>query len=217
MRLDLTDSLGKPEKNTNGVYGISVQSYARQVRSLRSIRKDVEHVVIAYDPAGAFDGLNENLVKEADLLARECRKQGLRVYKHHLALGNTITQNIADLPPQTQAILTLRDSTAYKQMEELIIFCNTQRITLLTSELASVYRGAALGFGNAPGMYVPHMISLLLQVKADGKSGLEQVKMRILQEKERMTHNKASLPNQGVVLSEEQEDLLDMVSVYTVS
>lgn len=47
---------------------------------------------------------------------------------------------------KTDAIVTLRDTTAYLHMSEIIAFCNRHKITLLSSDLSSVTAGAALGF-----------------------------------------------------------------------
>lgn len=202
--------------NTNGVYAVGVDSYAHQIRSLRSIRPDVKRVAIAYDPNGAYESLDMNLIEQSNRIVRECANQGIRAVKHHLSSQDKNLANLQDLVGHVDAIITLRDSTAYAQMENLISFCNSSGITLLTSELSSVYRGAALGFGNAPGAYVPHMIRLLVQERLSAKKPLEKLPLETVKEVERMTHNKKSLSSQGVRLTDEQSDLLDMVDIYTV-
>lgn len=214
--LDMRDTGNRRLPNTNGVYAVGVDSYTHQIRSLRSIRPDVQRVGIIYDPKGGYESPDTSLIEQSNGIARECHSQGLRAIKQHFSLRTPPKDALAELAGRVDAIITLRDNTAYAYMDQLISFCNANNITLLTSELSSVYRGAALGFGHAPSAYVPHMIRLLVQEQLTTKQPLENLPLETVKEVERMTHNKLSLPQQGIKLSAQQEDLLDMIEVHMV-
>lgn len=214
--LDMRDTGNRRLPNTNGVYAIGVDGYTHQIRSLRSIRPDVERIAVVYDPKGGYDSTDTSLIEQSNGVARECSNQGLRAIKMHLSIKQSPVDSLNDLVGRVDAIVTLRDNTAYAYMDQLVSFCNENNITLLTSELSSVYRGAALGFGHAPGAYVPHMIRLLVQEQLTIKQPLEKLPLETIKEVNRMTHNRQSLSQQGIALSQQQADLLDMIEVHMV-
>ena len=60
------------------------------------------------------------------------------------------------------------------------------------------------------------MVRLIVQQKVTDAPPLEHLLPEAIMEEERMAHNRAALPHQGVKLTQEQEDLLDMVSVHLI-
>ena len=61
------------------------------------------------------------------------------------------------------------------------------------------------------------MIRLMVQERLTKQCSLDQLPVQVITENSRMTHNPTSLAKQGVLLTEQQEDLLDMISVYEVA
>ena len=149
QEIDLLVSKDKPLPNTCGVFGKNVSSYqkARFDRSKAFIQ--ILKLLALYLHHKVHLIYTVHLQQAADLIQKECHQQDLQTRVSLLSSRTSPHFALNRLAGKVDAIITLRDTTAYRYMDEIIQFCNTHAITLVTSELASVYRGAALGFGNA--------------------------------------------------------------------
>jgi len=120
-----------------GVEGVG-HEYETQVETLLALKEDVKrigllqtHRSIAKD---AVDSDREHLVET--------------FHKHNIEVETLEVDSVDDAENKPDVICVLRDILYSDRLPHLIAYCNKNDVTLYTSELASVYKGAALGFGD---------------------------------------------------------------------
>lgn len=212
-RLELVDCNGHLLANTNGVCAVEARKFEKQVRTLRSLSGAVKTVAIVSGASGRFDLAIEQRESAAQKVLDECARQGLSAHRLFLIDGMNIENELAVLAKIYDAIITLQDDTIYGAISQLADFCNTHKVIFLSSELASVKCGAAIGYGNAPAAYVPYLIELIALQK-ENHLPLDAFELAALEDSIEMRHNMAGIRKQVRDLTQEKEDLLDMISIY---
>jgi len=136
----LTDTSGR----IVGVIG-AVQDYGRQVELLKAIRPHTKIALIPYDPVYTYGGFEEDLQR----VMYHLEKVGIEARTVEIALKGEIKDQIIRMIKGVDVIWGMREAAVQAHIKPLVALCNESGITLCTSELASVFQGAALGFGDS--------------------------------------------------------------------
>ena len=211
--LELATFEGHLLPNTSGVFTVNATNFEKPISTLQSVHGHVWSVGIVYDASSQFDVLANQRTQTVDRIIQECRRQGIYARPVLLSEDMDIATELELCADEFDAFITLKDSTVYASMDALSDFCAEHKIVLVSSELASVFQGAAIGFGNAPAAYVFPLIELIAQNLASHEpvNNFEAVE---IEENMQMRHNINNIKDQIPFLSKEKEDLLEMLSIY---
>ncbi len=137
--LKVIESEASSGNNLTGV--IDNVAHERQVDAYHFLKPDMKNVLMVYDAAGP--GLEESIVELKELFAAK----GVSVSPAPIYQTNELYQKVAPLITGVDSVLVLKDSTVVAGIDVLVKLCNRYGVTLMTSDLDSVDKGAAMGFG----------------------------------------------------------------------
>lgn len=140
VQLHLVDSLEQPGHATTGVH--VVQNHAQKLAMVRYLKPTIKNVLLIYDPRQGA-----GLTTDRNQLKKLCEQQGLHFSDMVVTNANDIFDRASQLIAQADVVFVLIDNTVVAAMESLVCICNTLHVPLYVSDLASVDKGAALGFG----------------------------------------------------------------------
>jgi putative tryptophan/tyrosine transport system substrate-binding protein len=147
------DTLGQelqahPEQHTATITGITESpNYEEQLDLLKLLKPATQHIVVVYDPTQGGE-LEPELAK----LRAACDRRSITVQPLAVNHMREIYQKTAAIleskaDPTRDVVFVFKDNTVVSGIESLIQLCNRYHITLYTSDLESVDKGAALGYG----------------------------------------------------------------------
>lgn len=145
----LVPSLTAPGPIATGIADVTAFE-PLQVQTLLTFKPNVTQILLVYDPSQgpAFDN---NVATFAQLFKQHgITLQPVVVQHHNQVVDKTATALDTLLRTHnaaTIAIMILTDHTTVTAVDGLIKLCNNHGVTLFTSELESVDKGAALAFG----------------------------------------------------------------------
>jgi len=214
-QLDLMRYEGRLVPNTTGVYTIGVQSYERQIRTLKALHGSVKNVGVVYDAYSKFDVMKYCKKQEAEKIMGECVKQGVEAHAVHLD-GDIQTEGeklmLFGKASQVDAFVTLKDCTVYKYSDKLAQYCEDNQIVYMASDLSSVMRGASIGFGCEPGAYAPALLSIIERRQRTG-APLHTIGVAFVEERTEVRHNMRNINKQIKNLPQYKRDLIEMVDI----
>lgn len=132
---------GKSKSNICGIESPS-HNYAKHLQILYSLKKDMKHVLIPFNPQG------RGLLQESLYITNELMREGIQVTPLFIHTIEELVPKITPFLKRIDTILTLRDDIAMKGINNLAPLCNAYHITAYSSDLFSVQNGAAVGFAN---------------------------------------------------------------------
>jgi putative ABC transport system substrate-binding protein len=119
-----------------------IEEYAEQLRLLKDLRPSLKKLLIVHD---------QNCAKyERDLthhIKPIAARMGIELVIVPVNSAQEINQKIPLSIAGVDAIMIFKDSMVVSALETLVKICSNNGITLYTSDLDSVARGAAAGFG----------------------------------------------------------------------
>jgi len=141
LRLNMVKSLEKPGGLSTGI----VEDYdiAQEVTLLRAVKPNIKTILLVYDPTQSSGGLQ--LKKEA--LEKVLTALGIKLLTVEVFHQSDIVPKTRAFIAQADVVMILKDHTVVSAVDSLIKLCNLHHVTLLTSELDSNAKGAALSFG----------------------------------------------------------------------
>lgn len=149
QELGLVKSLDHPEGITTGISDVTNHE-PTQVKTFLTLKPNVQQIVLVYDPAQSLSLDKERHNFEQLFAAAGITMESLIVEHHNQVLSKT-TSVLEQLLQKTNAadtaIMILTDHTTVSAVDSLIKLCNNTGVTLFTSELESVNKGAAIAFG----------------------------------------------------------------------
>src|SRR3990167_473247 len=137
---EFAQSLKSSNESTTGVY-VQVD-YTKEMDVLYTYKPKAKNVLLVYDPTHGT-GLEKYKYKIEEYI----KKYGMTLQSIEIYQTNEIQQKVAASLPGTDVVLVLIDNTVVAGIEALVTLCNRYGVTLLTSDLASGKKGAALAYG----------------------------------------------------------------------
>lgn len=149
IELGLVKSLEKPDSIATGISDVSNHEPA-QVKAFLTLKPNVQQILLVYDPSQSLTLDQERATFESLFAAQGVKVHPLIVEHHNQVLSKT-TAVLEPLLQKTAAantaVMILTDHTTVSAVDSLIKLCNNTGVTLFTSELESVDKGAAIAFG----------------------------------------------------------------------
>lgn len=139
-------------------------NYHRQIDYLFIVRPNIKKLLIIYDPTQS-SGLERDVQEIKKILKnRNVTVKAVEVYK-----TNEIIKKVSLFIPQYDVALILKDNTVVPAVDGLVKLCSRSGTTLYATDLDSVYKGAALGFGIKEYDFGRNAAACALKILIDGK------------------------------------------------
>lgn len=141
---DLVTTPNVPEK---GIFGVTsaVIDYARAATVLKMIRPNIKTVLIPYDPAFKHPGFDD----ERKRLAHHLEGSGVQVRTLTVDLHGDITEQLRPHLGNIDVIWSLREAAMQINARKVAKLCKELEVTFCASDLASVFQGAGIGWGDS--------------------------------------------------------------------
>ncbi len=199
VKLGLVSNLDGVINTTTGV--LSTSDYARQLKALVELKSTVQKILLVYDPAHG-----SGLEKDLKALEEEAQNLNLAFKTLEVANANDIAQKLPGLLPSTDVVLVLTDHTVVSSIDIVITLCNRYQVLVYTSELNSVDKGAALGFGVTEYEYGKVAASLAYSILINHQLSSQIPAVKI--ETQRIKINSKTAKLQGLDLTDAQLNVL---------
>lgn len=138
--IDLLEESGPLPHNLSVVS--DVEDYPKQLKLLKKIKPSAQKLLVVYDQGAAkYQRDLKNLFEPAAL------KENIELLTLPINLPQEIGQKIPLKMDGVDGIMIFKDSTVVSAIESLVKAANFHKVPLYASDLDSVAKGAALGFG----------------------------------------------------------------------
>lgn len=212
--IGIVDSYERPGRNVSGV-AMTLFDYASQMSSLRAICPALSQLVIvhgSYDDDAAMSGV---IARQMVLLREACAAHGIKVCVCAVSGESDLEEKLSAILSggQVQFVCTFSDFAILSSMELVIELCKKYKVPLCSAELASVYRGAAVGFGEHPSVFGRYGALFVADVLSERRL-LINTPVLTVPRSSVMRFNLEALQSQGVVLDARTRDLLTMCTIF---
>jgi putative ABC transport system substrate-binding protein len=129
-----------PGPNITGI--IEANDYEQQINFLLQAKPMTRNILLVYNPAQGAGLLKDKEQLATILINKKIHLQCLEVFQ-----TNEVYSKTAALIEKSDVLLILKDNTVVPALDSLIKLCTKNNVTLYASDLDSVAKGAALGFG----------------------------------------------------------------------
>lgn len=163
VKLGLIDSETSSGNNLTGVS--EMVDYEKALNLLKYFRKDLDTLLLVYDPT-----LDCGSQEEISRLKQIASRLSLHIKPIEVFKANEMLQKVSPFLKDGQALMVLKDNTVVTGLDVLVKLCNKQGIPLIASDLDSVDRGAALGYGVFEYDFGVESAKKALMILKDGKS-----------------------------------------------
>jgi len=136
----LVTSLTHPEGDVTG--SVERPEFEHQIELLKTIKPDTAKILLVYNPTQGSGLVKEKEEVEAVLKSHNIALATAEVVNIHEIYGKT-----AGVIADCDVVMVLKDSTVVAGLDALVKLCNAHHKPLLTTDLDSCDRGAALSFG----------------------------------------------------------------------
>jgi hypothetical protein len=201
-----------------GVYNMEMPS-ERYVHSIIGFRPQTKKVCIAYDSNTTNELLRHNIAHQvADLTARFA-EVNIEVILHCWTPQDMNVESLRIAAHEVDSVIILNEPAAAVHKKSLIRFCNAWNIFVCSSELDSVFEGAALGCGVSGAAFGAPLAGLIIEYLFLER-GLEHVEgwsLHRIPQQSGMRFNQWAFEIQGIQLPKDREELIYMKSVFDQS
>lgn len=200
-------------KRSTGVHSamVSPQECIDAIFALK--QGNVRQICIAYDPCEDSYQLSPFMYEQFVSLKKTLSKAKVKVVQHHWSVEELFEEELTEKMKNSDALITLRDLVIQLSHEKILAICSQTKTLLCSSELDSVFRGAAIGYGNAGAFYGGPLAYQLIKSLSDQKGILMDPPFE-LNEEPTVRFNKEKLEEQGGRLTAWQESLVNMKSIF---
>jgi putative ABC transport system substrate-binding protein len=203
VKLNLIDSFESSGNNLTGVTGISDNFYKIRAELLHFIKPNSKKVLILNDTHNPWGKVTQTQAETA------LRERDLSVYSISLSHKSEIESIVRPYLKDTGAdtVFALPSAHIAACIQLLSTICNEHKITLLSSDVASVEAGAALSVGKSAETYGIRAANLAVDILKKGKHP-KDLPISLFDEQEQFRCNPDAMKRQGLTLS---ENLLSML------
>lgn len=201
------DLIASKESSGNHLTGTTEEDdYQKQISLLFQVRPTIKSLLLVYDPTQAAG--KEQAKKDVEKLLQE---RGVKVTAVEVFNAHEINQKVHALMQDTDVVMIFKDSTIVPAIDVLIKLCERYGVTLFTTDLESVDKGAALGFGVYESSFGTGAGKLAEQILVHKKNPA-QLPIVVVDEF-RLKLNTKAMSKQGLVLDSGFVALLKAVEV----
>lgn len=137
------DLIKDKQSSGNHLTGTTEENdYRKQVSLLFQINPNIKNLLIVYNPTQ-----RGGLEKDKQEVEKLLQTHGVNVTSLEVNNSNEISQKSHSLMSGLDVVMVLKDNTVVPAIDALIKLCERYGVTLFTTDLESVDKGAALGFG----------------------------------------------------------------------
>jgi putative tryptophan/tyrosine transport system substrate-binding protein len=186
----------------------AMPDYHTQVDLLMLLKPEIKQVLLVYDPSQS-----SGLEADSQKVAKEFAALGVEFKKVEVSSVRDVQQKVPLLIGNNiDVIMILKDNTVVPAVDMLVRLCDRHGVTLYVSDLDSVRKGAALGFGVHEHSFGSEAAVCAYKIIHD-KLEPWQVPAK-LTNNFKFAINKAKLAQQNVKLSKKFDKLLKMVEIF---
>lgn len=138
--LGLVKSINKPEGFVTGA--IEVSDYETQLNLLLQLKPEIKSILLPYNPTQGA-----GLERDKNEIAQILSKKNIHLIACEIYNIGEIQGKLAVLIQKVDSVLVLKDNTIVSGIDAIIKLCNIYNKILLTTDLDSADKGAALSFG----------------------------------------------------------------------
>ena len=203
VELGLVETL---EKSGNALTGAAaITNYPLQIDLLLVVKPSIKNVLLVYDPAQST-GLEVDRVAIEKLFT----SKGVSFKAVEVFNVREVQQKLPLLiNKDVDLVMILKDNTVVSAIDLIIRLCESYGVTVFVSDLDSVQKGAAIGFGVHEYAFGADAAECACKILRDGLSP-DQIPLK-LTDKFRFTINRNKLKRQGIKLDEKLLQLLEVV------
>lgn len=203
VRLGILPVDGALRGNITG--SVATSNYPLQIELLLLLKPHTKKVLLLYDPVQS-SGLN----RDKDKIATEFKNRGVDLHVIEVFSTKDVQQKIPlVVNKKTDVVLILKDNTVVPLIGMLVKYCERYGVTLLASDLDSVDKGAAFGFGVREYSFGVSAAQCANSILFENRSAAE-VPIKIT-DAFRFAINRPALERQGVFFEGAQQRLLEAV------
>lgn len=140
----LVASTDIPEK---GIFGVTsaVIDYGRAVRVLKMIRPDIKTVLMPYDQNFVHEGFHD----ERKRLAHHLERIGVQIRTLTIDLHEDVAEQLRPHLQNIDVVWSMREAAMQINARKVAKLCKEMEVTFCASDLASVFQGAGIGWGDS--------------------------------------------------------------------
>lgn len=204
------------DENTNKhLIGVKTvfPDYRNQIQTLLDLRPSAKKVVIPHNihmPRGREDIPYKS---EVELLTEAFINHGLEVVTLPITHDTPLHKALQPYTDSTHIVCTPNDSVITVQHEAITHLCEQYGITYFSSDVMSIQRGAAVGFGTSGSSYVSAISYLLHHILNEGHTPNTLPLLEVAESAE-VRYNEYHMKKQGIELTEKEWRFLKMRSIY---
>lgn len=214
LALGIVDSYELPGRPVTGVAAIPID-FDLTIDMLRALLPDLRAIALVGGSTPNDPLMTAIVHRQVTVFSQACAARGMALVILAQPAPEEIVEVLARARREQQigVVCAVNDIFVSEYMEKLIEGCKAVGVPLCTSELSSVYHGAAIGVGAHGGLYGVHGAALAHEILVQRRraSSLPVVLPPVEQA---MRYNYEALLAQGVTLTPAACHLLNMVSVF---
>lgn len=161
--LGLVQSLQNPGGTMTGV--LEMPHYEDQIKLLQALKPNVKNILLVYNPAQG-----SGLERQKQEYEKICTGAGITLRTLEVLNLNEVYGKLSSSIASNDVVLVLKDNTVVPAMDGVIKLCSLHHVTLMTSDLDSGDKGAALSFGVYEEQFGVQGARLALKILEEGAS-----------------------------------------------
>lgn len=183
--------------------------YKTQLELLLLIKPETKNILLVYDPSQS-----SGLELDSQKISQECSILDLNLKKVEVTSVRDIQQKIPlCIEKDVDVVMILKDNTVVPAIDMLVNICERHKKTLFVSDLDSVRKGAAIGFGVKESSFGEDAAKCTAKILRD-KCDVWQVPIHVTSNF-RFAINKNRLTKQGIQLDKKFHKLLERVEIFS--
>jgi len=212
--MSIVDSLAASGRLVTGVASVPFD-FGLQIEMIRALCPSIRAIGLISGISVAMDTVSSFLGKQVSLFMQACKERGIECVEIPLSNPDVLEFLLRDAKNThgIGVVCALPCLFLAASSEQLIQACTAVGVPLCTSELSSVYHGAAIGFGEHGGVYGMYAASLAYEVLVNHRP-IEAMPIVQPPLQHTMRYNYDALIAQGVTVTPAMRHLLSMVSVF---
>ena len=196
------------EYGHEGVVGVKepVRDFGYQLSLLKVLRPELKTILLPFDPAFCYDGFDADRKR----LHHHAKELGVAIKEVAILLHGDVATQLKRHLDGVDIVWIFGDPATRLNTKKLVSLCKKEAITLLSADLASLFQGAALGFGDS-GSRVGACAGQLGFALLTGQRKPEELPVVTAQHPKVLRVNPAVYEEQGIELGKAQRSLLQEV------